>query len=251
MPYADNSGVRIHYKVEGTGPALLLQHGITQCVEDWFECGYVAALRSRYRLILVDARGHGQSDKPHDAAAYALGSRAADVVAVIDALGIERAHFWDYSMGGHIGFGMAEHAPQRINALIIGGYHPFARNQQGLRQLMREGVVEGGDAFIAAFEKTVGPISDAYAARLRTADFEAFLAMVQDRAGMEDMLGTMAMPCCVYAGEADPVLLQARSASERIPNSHFFSLPGLTHMQAFYESKKVVPRIVEFLESRG
>ena len=109
----------------------MLQHGITQCVEDWFECGYVAALRPRYRLILVDARGHGQSDKPHDAESYALDSRVADVVAVIDAVGVERAYFWGYSMGGYIGFGMAKHAPQRINALVIGGQHPFARNQEG------------------------------------------------------------------------------------------------------------------------
>ena len=175
MPYADNGGIRIHYEVEGTGPALLLQHGITQCVEDWFECGYVVALRPRYRLILVDARGHGQSDKPHDAASYALDSRVADVVAVMDAVGVKRAHFWGYSMGGYIGFGMAKHAPQRINALVIGGQHPFARNQEGLREMMREGISGGGDAFIVAFEKMDGPISDAYAARLRTADFEAYL----------------------------------------------------------------------------
>ena len=100
MLFADNGGVRIHYKVEGTGPALVLQHGITQCVEDWFECGYVAELRSRYRLILVDARGHGLSDKPHDGPSYALPSRVADVVTVLDAMDIERAHFWGYSMGG-------------------------------------------------------------------------------------------------------------------------------------------------------
>jgi pimeloyl-ACP methyl ester carboxylesterase len=158
MPYADNAGIRIHFEVEGTGPALVLQHGITQCVEDWFEYGYVAALRARYRLILVDARGHGQSDKPHEGASYALGSRVADVVAVIDALGVERAHFWGYSMGGFIGFGMAKHAPQRINALVIGGQHPFARNQEALRQMMQVGISGGGDAFVAAFEKAEGPI---------------------------------------------------------------------------------------------
>ena len=72
MPYADNEGVRIYYEAEGSGLALVLQRGITQCVEDWFECGYVAALRPRYRLILVDARGHGLSDKPHDGAAETI-----------------------------------------------------------------------------------------------------------------------------------------------------------------------------------
>src|SRR5262249_38726431 len=64
---------------------------------------------------------------------------------------------------------------------------------------------------------------------------------------MEDMLATMAMTCCVYAGESDPACAQARTACERIPNARFFSLPGLTHMQAFYDSGKVVPPVAEFL----
>jgi pimeloyl-ACP methyl ester carboxylesterase len=220
-----------------------------QSLEDWFERGYVAALRARYRMILIDARGHGRSDKPHDGASYALDNRVSDVVAVIDAEGIDKAHFWGYSMGGFIGFGMAKYAPQRIKALIIGGQHPFARNQEGLRQMMREGIDKGGDAFVATFARSEGPISDAYAARLRAGDFEAYFAMVLDRGSMEDMLGTMGMPCCLYAGEADPVCSHTRSASKLIPNARFFALPSLTHMQAFYESVKVVPQVVEFLDA--
>ena len=79
-------------------------------------------------------------------------------------------------------------------------------------------MTEGGDAFVAGFEKMYGPISQGYAARLRAADFEAYLAAAQDRVSMEDVLGGMMMPCCVYSGEADPGCAQARSASERIPN---------------------------------
>jgi pimeloyl-ACP methyl ester carboxylesterase len=75
MPYADNGGVRIHYQVEGEGPALVLQHGFTESTVDWYESGYVKALRTDYRLILVDARGHGASDKPHDPDAYVLDRR--------------------------------------------------------------------------------------------------------------------------------------------------------------------------------
>ena len=93
MPYADNGNVRIHYQVEGEGPALVLQHGFTESAVDWYEAGYVDALRSDYRLILIDARGHGASDKPHDPDAYELNRRVADIVAVLDALAIERAAF--------------------------------------------------------------------------------------------------------------------------------------------------------------
>ena len=81
MPYACNGSVRIHYQVEGRGPALVLQHGFTESLVDWYEAGYVDALKPDYRLVLIDARGHGASDKPHDPDAYLLGERVADVVA--------------------------------------------------------------------------------------------------------------------------------------------------------------------------
>jgi len=72
MPYATHGDLRIHYETDGSGPPLVLQHGYTLSLKRWYALGYVDALRARYRLILVDARGHGESDKPHDPAAYGL-----------------------------------------------------------------------------------------------------------------------------------------------------------------------------------
>jgi pimeloyl-ACP methyl ester carboxylesterase len=170
------------------------------------------------------------------------------VTTVLNAVGVEKAHFWGYSMGGWIAFGMAKYAPHRVDALVIGGAHPYARDQAGYRQLVREGLTGGGgDALVAGFEKMGGPISDAYAARLRAADLNAFLAAASDRGSMEDMLGTIAMPCCLYAGEADPLFAQAKSVCERIPNARFFSLPRLSHLQAFVKASRVLPQVMEFL----
>jgi len=80
MPYANNHSVRIHYQVEGEGSPLVLQHGFTSSLQNWYAYGYVAALRQNYQLILIDARGHGQSDKPYDPQAYALQNRVEDVL---------------------------------------------------------------------------------------------------------------------------------------------------------------------------
>src|SRR5215472_8898423 len=93
MSYADNQGIRIHYRVEGEGPPFVLQHGFTQCIDDWYEAGYVDALKRDYRLILVDARGHGHSDKPHDPDAYGLDKWVADVTSVADAIGVAKGLF--------------------------------------------------------------------------------------------------------------------------------------------------------------
>lgn len=248
MPYADNHGVRVHYQVEGAGRPLVLQHGFTESIEDWSECGYVDALKHWFKLIMIDARGHGDSDKPHDPRAYQLGTRVGDVIAVLDALGIRKSHFWGYSMGGWIGFGLAAFAPDRVGHLVIGGQHPFARDLEHLRQMVRTGIKGGPDAFVAAFHQTFGPAEGAFAERLRAADLQAYLALLQDRPGLDTRLPAMSMPCCLYAGEADEVCDQARLASERMPQAVFFSLPGLDHCEAFARSELVLPRVTRFLE---
>jgi pimeloyl-ACP methyl ester carboxylesterase len=63
MPYASNERIRIHYRTEGAGPPLVLQHWSLATMECWYDYGYVAALKNDYRLVLLDARGHGASDK--------------------------------------------------------------------------------------------------------------------------------------------------------------------------------------------
>ena len=84
--------VSIAYEDLGCGEPLVLLHGITESRESWHEAGYVEQfLQRKRRLILIDCRGHGQSGKPHDPAAYSGRRRAADIVAVLDRAGIRRA----------------------------------------------------------------------------------------------------------------------------------------------------------------
>jgi pimeloyl-ACP methyl ester carboxylesterase len=161
-------------------------------------------------LVLVDARGHGKSDKPHDPEAYPLDNRAADVVAVLDALTIKKAHFWGYSMGGWIAFGVAKLAPERIDRLVIGGQHPYARSMEGWREFLRNGITHGAEAFVTAVEQMAGTPPPGWRARLHEGDLEAYLAMAQDRTSLETVLPEIEMPCCLYAGEADPVFSRGK-----------------------------------------
>src|SRR5438046_9019909 len=136
MPYANHQSTRIHYQVEGEGPPLVLQHGFTGNLKRWYSFGYVDALKADYQLILVDARGHGASDKPHDPAAYALPLRVGDVLAVLDALHLDKVDYWGYSMGGWIGFGMAKYAAKRVQSLVIGGAHPYEQRLPASSRLL-------------------------------------------------------------------------------------------------------------------
>ena len=93
MPYARNQKAHIHYEVEGEGPPLVLVHGLAGTLGDWRGMGYAAALNSDYRLILIDVRGCGASAKLYDLADYRPELIAGDIVAVLDDLGIDKAHY--------------------------------------------------------------------------------------------------------------------------------------------------------------
>jgi pimeloyl-ACP methyl ester carboxylesterase len=145
MPYAVNQGVRIHYRIEGDGQPLVLQHGFTDSLETWYQTGYVEGLRPHYRLILIDARGHGASDKPHEPDAYDRERNVEDISTVLDDLDIPRAHYFGYSMGGGIGFAIARYAPERVHSLVIGGGSPYPQSQAGPDRML-EALKHGAEA---------------------------------------------------------------------------------------------------------
>jgi len=252
VPYADNQGVRIHYEVEGddSGPPLVLQHGLTYDLDGWRERGYVAALEDRFRLILIDARGHGRSDKPHDPQAYVSAAAASDVTAVLDDAGVDRAHYWGYSMGGWIGYSLDLHSPERVRALVIGGMHPYRMDVPpggGLRAALAQGMA----VHVASMEAQAGGLSPERKARLLANDVQALLARVDaprpnDR--WVEMLRRSTTPYLLYAGDADDLHDGVKRAAAEIPGCEFVSLPGLNHMGAAADVKTVVPRVLRFLE---
>ena len=247
MPHAENQGVHIHYEVEGEGPPLVLQHGLTSSVRDWYDCGYVEGLKNDYRLILVDARGHGCSDKPHDADVYTSKSMAGDIVAVLDKLNLKRAHYLGYSMGGWIGLAIAKHAPERFYSLIIGGMH---HGKLGPDFPEVEPFSEGMEATVASWEEQSGPLDPDYRAKLLANDAEALRATLLGmfrNPGFEDVLPTITMPCLLYVGEADGEVDLAKDTARRIPDVTFVTLPELDHMEAFGRSEVVLPPIKRFL----
>lgn len=257
MPYADNNGVRIHYEVEGQGPPLVLHHGFAGWLENWYDTGYVGALKDDYQLILLDARGHGASDKPHEPEAYGLELMSRDVLAVMEATGTGRAHFWGFSMGGRIGFAMHRFFPTRLQSLIIAAAglteaspdKPNPGREQQIA-LMRQ----GHGAWLAYWEKACGPWwSPEMRNRLSASDLEAHIAQQgpQEPVGLEDTARTMALPCLVYAGERDPGYAGAKRAAEIIPGAVFVSFPGLGHVDVLGRKDLIVPHIRQFLAGLG
>jgi pimeloyl-ACP methyl ester carboxylesterase len=263
MPFVTHQGIRIRYEVEGKakGPPLVLQHGFSSNLEVWLAAGYAKALRADYQLVLLDARGHGASDKPHDPTAYRLEAFADDVVAVLDALSISKAHYWGYSMGAFIGFEIVRRAPSRFCSLTLGGHTPYGprtETETHFVELFAENVAlaleQGMEAYIGFLEKASGPIPPVARKRLLGNDPQALLAMTKasrEWLGIGDILEKINVPCLLYAGEADPLYAGAKEGATHIPTAKFISLPGLDHFGALFASDLVVPHVRQFLDEVG
>ena len=157
MPYTTHQGIRIHYRLEGAGPPLILQHGFTDSLESWYEMGSVEALKNDYRRIVVDARGHGASDKPHDPTASAPTLHVADLIAVLADLTMPTAHFLGYSMlGGRLGFTLAKYASARFSSLLIGGAHPYQFNRERFDARLQM-LKQGPESIVAFWGKPSHP----------------------------------------------------------------------------------------------
>ncbi len=250
MPYARNAldGNRVYFEDDGgNGEAVVLYGGLVDSV-DLVRTSHIAQTLQKlptdeFRLIYADHRGVGRSDKPHEVEAYVMPLRVADAVAVLDELGIERAHFIGNSYGGRLCFGIGEHAPERVLSLVIGGQQPYAMDPdtplarvitEALAESRREGTLEH---FVAALEWFSGVrIPDAQRALYLDNDPAAIeaasSAMVAEGPISED-LQAWDVRCLIYVGARDVDFHdKARRAASEIPNAQFISLEERDHVGA-------------------
>src|SRR6185437_7808870 len=117
MPHADLHGVRINFMVDGPpgAPWLTLSNSLGTDFDMWSP--QVPALVQRFRVLRYDTRGHGASSAP--APPWSIASLGADVIGLLEHLGIERTHFCGLSMGGMVGIRLALAAPARIDRLAL------------------------------------------------------------------------------------------------------------------------------------
>ncbi|CAD5200372.1 alpha/beta fold hydrolase [Pseudomonas sp. FEN] len=115
MAYFEHEGCTLHYEEYGQGTPVLLIHGLGSSTEDWEM--QVPALAARHRVIVMDIRGHGRSDKPRER--YSIAGFSADVLALIEHLNLDRPHLVGLSMGGMIGFQLAVDQPRMFRSLCV------------------------------------------------------------------------------------------------------------------------------------
>src|SRR3954452_11261517 len=130
----DVNGVGIEYQVEGSGTPVVLLHGFPDTGRMWRN-QVPALVDAGFQVIVPDQRGYGASDKPADVDSYAIPFLAIDVTAILDHLGLERAHVVGHDWGSAIAWATAAFAPERVDHLVaLSVGHPSAFANSGLAQ---------------------------------------------------------------------------------------------------------------------
>jgi pimeloyl-ACP methyl ester carboxylesterase len=245
MPFAENNGVKIYFEIHGQGHPIVLMHGFTGNLQVWKLAGYVSGLEKSHRVILIDERGHGQSDKPHDAEAYSLDKRLEDIIIVLDRLGVEQASFFGYSRGGRLALAQAAYFPERVVSLVIGGAHPFQESVDDFT------AVDGSDpdAFIHALSSFIGEeITPEFQPIIVHNDLVALSAAARDRQSFGERLSHIQVPCLLFVGESDERLEKVNRCATKLPNARLLMVPSAGHVTAILKVDVVLPAVVGFFE---
>ncbi len=236
----DNRGVNLNVRVEGRGPDLVLVHGVGGSLEAWDPV--VSCLADRYRIIRVDLRGHGASDKP--AGPYRIDDFVSDVIAVMDRLEVGAGHIAGHSLGALIAQGLVLARPERVNRLVLLSGVAGRTDEERRRVEKRLAMVADGIPG-AHFEASVSrwftddylishpDIITRHAEANRRNDPAAYAAAYRVLASTDfgERLGEIAVPTLIATGEHDQGsnTRMARLMHERIPRSTLHILPGLKH----------------------
>ncbi len=144
--FASFDGVRLHYQLEGSGPPVVLLHSFPFDSRVWVNTGVAAGLVEVGRqAVLLDRRGQGRSEKPHDPAAYADNACARDVSALLDHLGLDWSDLLAYSLGAQIGLRVLQ-VERRIRRAVLGGIGEAVLGWDEGAAIAVAGVLEGDEA---------------------------------------------------------------------------------------------------------
>lgn len=249
MSSFDSDGVEIAFIDEGEGEPILLIHGFASNVEvNWVSTRWVSTLNNAgYRVIAMDNRGHGASEKLYDVEAYGAPLMAGDARRLLDHLGLERADVMGYSMGARISAFLSLQSPERVRSAVfaglgynmvrgVGGTGPIAR---ALEADSKEDVTNETARTFRAFAESTGGDLKALAACIRSS---------REKITPEDV-GRINVPVLVAVGTKDVIGGSAADLAALIPGADALDIEGRDHMKAVGD-RQYKDGVLEFLSRR-
>ena len=240
------NGIDLYHEVHGTGRPLVVLHGGVMNAETCFGA-MLPHLTKAHQVIAVDLQGHGHTagtDRP-----LSLSNFAADVVGLLDHLGIERADLFGFSLGSLVSTEMAVTYPTRVGRLVLAsghiradGYHPeILAPEQTSPLLPTEADFEAMQVAYAA----VAPDPDQFFPFL-----EKMQPVVSAFEGWSDAaIGGIEGPTLIIVGDRDFVRLEhAALMLELFPDAQLAVLPATTHMQVIRRTDALLALVEPFLD---
>ena len=227
MTKLTRDGVTLHYEVHGDqGPVILLSHGYSATAHMWH--GQIEALSKNHRLVLWDMRGHGQSDYPADQSAYSEAKTVADMAAILDAVGAEKAIVGGLSLGGYMSLSFYATHPSRVSALLIIDTGPGFKKDEA-----REAWNDNARLAAQRFADKGIDLRDAEALH-RNADGLVLAGrgmLTQSDARVMNVLPDITVPSLVLVGANDkPFLNAADYMATKIPGAIKVVIPDAGHV---------------------
>ena len=248
MPKINRDGAEIYYEVHGSGPPLLLTHGYSSTSEMWQ--GQTAALSKHHKLVLWDMRGHGRSDYPDDASAYSEALTVADMAALLDEVGADRAIVGGLSLGGYMSLAFYRAHPARVRALLIIDTGPGFKKDDA-REAWNKRAHDTGDRFER--EGLAGLTSgsrERSGVRHRDASGLARAALTQHDARVIELLPDIKVPSLVVVGAEDaPFLAAADYMAAKIPAAKKVVIPAAGHAVNIDQPQAFIDAVLPFLDS--
>ena len=234
MPQFSNDGLNLTYIDDGPsdGVPILLIHGFASNKRvNWVSPGWVHTLNEAgYRTIAFDNRGHGESDKPHDASSYTPEKMADDAAALLDQLDISAAHTMGYSMGARISAFLALRNPDKVRSLIFGG----------LGMGMVEGVGEWDPIADALLANSLDDVTHEQGRNFRIfadqtkSDRLALAACIQASRKLltPAQMKSISASTLIAVGTKDDISGSAEELASLMPNASAFEIERRDHMLA-------------------
>ena len=249
MPFFTAAGVRLHYETYGRGRPVVLLHGFTSSfANNWVRRGWVDLLvGSGFRVVGLDFRSHGDSDRLYDERVVTTYALAADVVALLDYLDIRRAAVFGFSMGGGVALKLAIDQPARIDRVAVCGVGDAALNRLHDPQQIAE--------ILAAFEaQALGEILSPSAKAIRRgadlggndlAALAAFLRTGGWPGGLDNELPVRAPVLLVVAAD-DQYMGGVDELSRWLRHARVKRVPGRDHYTVL-DDDEIRASVVAFL----
>ena len=253
--------VGLYAEISGDGPVVCLAHGFGGSARNWRP--QVRGLAPRYRCAVFDARGHGRSDAPPEAAAYRPPAWNGDFARVLDRAGAARAVVGGLSMGAGLALRFALHAPDRVRALILAAFPPSSEGGRGASwpvsfaaAIDREGLEAAGAHYIWGPTSGFDPRS---AAMVRAGFLEhtahgiahtlrELLARQPSVETLAPQLADLPQPTLVLVGGHDRLSLSASEALARaLPGAELAVVPGAGHVVNLERRQAVNDILRDFL----